>query len=83
MTELHVAETQRYSKIYSLGASRGNLAVSNDEIAGPIDSSDEWIRQRTGVITRARANDDQTLASMAVEAGKEAIEEGRYQTGAN
>jgi len=74
MTELHVAETQRYSKIYSLGASRGNLAVSNDEIAGPIDSSDEWIRQRTGVITRARANDDQTLASMAVEAGKEAIE---------
>jgi 3-oxoacyl-[acyl-carrier-protein] synthase III len=73
MTELHVAETQRYSKIYSLGASRGNLAVSNDEIAGPIDSSDEWIRQRTGVITRARATDDQTLAYMAVEAGKEAI----------
>ncbi len=68
-----MAETQRYSKIYSLGASRGNLAVSNDEIAGPIDSSDEWIRQRTGVITRARANDDQTLASMAVDAGKEAI----------
>ncbi len=74
MTELRVAETHRYSKIYSLGASRGNLAVSNDEIAGPIDSSDEWIRQRTGVITRARASDDQTLASMAVEAGKEAIE---------
>jgi len=73
MTELRVAETQRYSKIYSLGASRGNLAVSNDEIAGPIDSSDEWIRQRTGVITRARATDDQTLAYMAVEAGKEAI----------
>ena len=74
MTELRVADTQRYSKIYSLGASRGNLAVSNDEIAGPIDSSDEWIRQRTGVITRARASDDQTLTSMAVEAGKEAIE---------
>ena len=48
--------------------------MSNDEIAGPIDSSDEWIRQRTGVITRARASDDQTLASMAMEAGKEAIE---------
>lgn len=74
MTELHVAETQRYSKIYSLGASRGHLAVSNDEIAGPIDSSDEWIRQRTGVITRTRASDDQTLASMAVDAGKEAID---------
>jgi len=74
MTELRVAEPRRYSKIYSLGASRGNHSVSNDEIAGPIDSSDEWIRQRTGVITRARASDDQTLASMAMEAGKEAIE---------
>ena len=74
MTELKVSQTRRYSKIYSLGASRGRLVVSNEEIAGPIDSSDEWIRQRTGVITRTRATNDQTLQSMAIEAAREAIE---------
>jgi len=66
-------ETVKYSRIYSLGASRGNLLVTNDEIAGPIDSSDEWIRQRTGIITRARASADQSLMDMAVEASNEAI----------
>jgi 3-oxoacyl-[acyl-carrier-protein] synthase-3 len=73
MTELQVSETRRYSKIYSLGASRGKRSVTNDEIAGPIDSSDEWIRQRTGVITRVRADESQSLESMSVEAGSEAI----------
>ena len=71
--KLNQFETVKFSKIYSLGASRGRLRVTNDEIAGPIDSSDEWIRQRTGIITRARADKDQSLMDMAVEASKEAI----------
>jgi len=71
--KLNQFETVKFSKIYSLGASRGRLRVTNDEIAGPIDSSDEWIRQRTGIITRARAAKDQSLMDMAVEASKEAI----------
>ena len=71
--KLNQFETVKFSKIYSLGAARGRLRVTNDEIAGPIDSSDEWIRQRTGIITRARADKDQSLMDMAVEASKEAI----------
>lgn len=63
-----------YSRIYSLGAARGELSVSNDEIAGPIDSSDEWIRQRTGIVTRSRAGADTSLMDMSVAASKEAIE---------
>lgn len=66
-------ETVRFSRIYSLGASRGDLIVTNDDIAGPIDSSDEWIRQRTGIITRRRASTEQSLMDMAVDASKEAI----------
>ena len=66
-------ETVRFSRIYSLGASRGDLVVTNDAIAGPIDSSDEWIRQRTGIITRRRASTEQSLMDMAVDASKEAI----------
>jgi 3-oxoacyl-[acyl-carrier-protein] synthase-3 len=73
MAKLNQAETISFSKIYSLGAARGNLTVTNDDIAGPINSSDEWIRQRTGIITRKRAGKDQSLMDMAVEASNEAI----------
>ena len=71
--KLNQYETVRFSRIYSLGASRGDLVVTNDAIAGPIDSSDEWIRQRTGIITRRRASTEQSLMDMAVDASKEAI----------
>jgi 3-oxoacyl-[acyl-carrier-protein] synthase-3 len=71
---LNQYETVKYSRIYSLGAARGDLTVTNDDIAGPIDSSDEWIRQRTGIITRRRASKDLSLMDMAVSASNEAIE---------
>jgi 3-oxoacyl-[acyl-carrier-protein] synthase III len=73
MANLNQAETIAFSKIYSLGASRGDLTVTNDDIAGPINSSDEWIRQRTGIVTRMRASKDRSLMDMAVEASNEAI----------
>jgi 3-oxoacyl-[acyl-carrier-protein] synthase-3 len=57
----------KHSRIYALGASRGDLTVTNDDIAGPIESSDEWIRQRTGVVTRKRASSNRTVVDMAVE----------------
>ena len=66
-------ETVKYSRIYSLGAARGDLTVTNEDIAGPIDSSDEWIRQRTGIITRKRASENLSLMDMAVTASNEAI----------
>ena len=74
MAKLNQAETIAFSKIYSLGACRGDLTVTNDDIAGPINSSDEWIRQRTGIVTRMRASQDRSLMDMAVEASNEAIQ---------
>ena len=74
MAKLNQAETIAFSKIYSLGASRGDLTVTNDDVAGPINSSDEWIRQRTGIVTRMRASKDRSLMDMAVEASNDAIQ---------
>ena len=74
MKTLNQNETVEFTRIYALGASRGNQTVTNDEIAGPINSSDEWIRQRTGIVTRKRADQQQSLMDMAVEASKEAIQ---------
>lgn len=73
MAALNQSKVIPFSRIHSLGASRGKITVTNDDIAGPINSSDEWIRQRTGIITRMRAGADQSLMDMAVEASNEAI----------
>ncbi|KAB1644203.1 beta-ketoacyl-ACP synthase III [Gulosibacter chungangensis] len=71
---LRQAKGHQFTRIHGMGAFRGQNLVTNDEIAGPIDSSDEWIRQRTGIITRARADADTDVIDMAVTAAKEAIE---------
>lgn len=73
MKQLIQTQPVPFTRIYALGASRGHQIVTNDDIAGPIDSSDEWIRQRTGIVTRKRADKDQSLIDMATEAAREAI----------
>ena len=70
-----------HSRIYALGAARGDLVVTNDDLAGPIESSDEWIRQRTGVITRKRASAGVTAADLATAAAKEAISKAGIEPG--
>ncbi len=62
------------SRIVSYGAARGDLDVPNDDLVGPIDSSDEWIRQRTGIISRTRASADRSVGDLALEASREALE---------
>jgi 3-oxoacyl-[acyl-carrier-protein] synthase-3 len=62
------------SRIISLGAARGDLVVPNDDLVGPINSSDEWIRQRTGIITRKRASKGLNAIDLAETAAREALE---------
>ena len=63
-----------HTRIYSYGAARGEIAVPNDDLVGPIDSSDEWIRQRTGIVTRTRAVKTTTVIELSTDAAREAIE---------
>ena len=62
-----------HTRIYAYGAARGENAVPNDDLVGPIDSSDEWIRQRTGIVTRTRANAETTAIELSADAAAEAI----------
>ncbi|WP_029149882.1 beta-ketoacyl-ACP synthase III [Microbacterium indicum] len=70
---LREAPTVAHTRILAMGAARGENVVPNDDIVGPIDSSDEWIRQRTGMITRVRANKETTAITLATEAAREAV----------
>lgn len=63
-----------FTRLLSIGAARGDLNVPNDDLVGPIDSSDEWIRQRTGIVQRRRASDGIEAVDLAVAAAEEAIQ---------
>jgi 3-oxoacyl-[acyl-carrier-protein] synthase III len=77
--QLKQATGPQYTRILSLGAARGDLVVPNDDLVGPIESSDEWIQKRTGIITRKRASKDVGVVELAVAAGAEAIERAGIQ----
>lgn len=64
----------RHAAILGLGVYRPERLVTNDEISGPIDSSDEWIRSRSGISTRRFAGPDESVISMSVAAGRQALE---------
>lgn len=63
-----------HSAILGVGGVRGENVVTNDDVAGPIDSSDEWIRQRTGIVTRRRAGAGTDVIDLAVGAALAALE---------
>lgn len=73
MTVLRQSTGPQFSRILGIGAERGANVVTNDDIAGPIDSSDEWIRQRTGIITRRRADADTDVIDLAEAAANQAL----------
>jgi len=73
MSALNQSTGSAGSRILAYGAARGQAVVTNDDIAGPINSSDEWIRQRTGVIERRRATPGVEAVDLAVEASNDAI----------
>ncbi|BBJ44085.1 3-oxoacyl-[acyl-carrier-protein] synthase 3 protein 1 [Streptomyces antimycoticus] len=62
-----------YARILGVGGYRPTRVVPNEEILKHIDSSDEWIRSRSGIATRHWAGPDETVAAMSVEAGGKAI----------
>ncbi|WP_327094191.1 ketoacyl-ACP synthase III [Nocardia vinacea] len=63
-----------HTAILGLGVYRPARIVTNDEVAGPIDSSDEWIRTRSGIKTRRFASKEETIHSMSVAASRGALE---------
>ena len=73
MSALQQAAGHPGSRILAFGAARGDRVVTNHELIGPINSSDEWIRQRTGIIERRRASDGVEAVDLAEQASREAI----------
>ena len=62
-----------YARILGVGGYRPTRVVGNDEILKHIDSSDEWIRSRSGIASRHWASPEETVAEMTLAAAGKAV----------
>lgn len=74
MTSLAQQHGAEHAAILSVGAYRASRLVPNADIVDAIDSSDEWIQQRSGIRARRFAEPHETVQMMSVEASRQALE---------
>ena len=63
----------RRSVVAGVGSALPRREVTNDELAQSVDTSDEWIVERTGIRSRYIASDGETTGSLATDAARRAL----------
>jgi 3-oxoacyl-[acyl-carrier-protein] synthase-3 len=74
VTTLNSSVGAPQATILGIGTYRPSRVVPNDELVDAIDSSDEWIQQRSGIKERRFAGPDETVQMMSVAASRQALE---------
>ena len=65
----------QHAAILGIGGYRPSRVIPNSEVIEAIDSSDEWIQQRSGIRQRRWANAEETVQVMSVAAARKAIDQ--------
>ncbi|MFD7284400.1 ketoacyl-ACP synthase III [Streptomyces sp. NPDC059863] len=73
MSKIKPSKGAPHARIMGVGGYRPTRVVPNEVILETIDSSDEWIRSRSGIATRHWASPEETVAAMSIEASGKAI----------
>lgn len=73
MSALQLAKVVPGTRILGIGSAQPERVVTNDDLSKVMDTNDQWIRERVGIIERRFADEGDTVVSMAVEAGAKAI----------
>ena len=68
-----------YARILSVGSALPSRVLDNQRMVEFIDSSDEWIRQRTGIHERRWLAEGESLESLSLAAARQAIERAGLQ----
>ena len=63
----------RRSVLIGTGSALPRRALGNEELAAMVDTSDEWIVERTGIRNRHIAAEDETTGTLAIDASRAAI----------
>ncbi len=64
----------RYAAIAGWGKCLPQRVLTNADLERMVDTSDEWIRARTGILERRLAGEGETTASLSVRAARQALE---------
>ncbi len=64
----------RYAQIVGWGMYVPSRVLTNDDLARMVDTSDDWIRERTGIVERRIAAPNETTATMAIRAAQAALQ---------
>ena len=64
-----------HARIMAIGSYRPSRVVTNAEICEHIDSSDEWIRERSGIVERRWAGEGESVVDMATTAAERALDQ--------
>jgi 3-oxoacyl-[acyl-carrier-protein] synthase-3 len=74
MATIETPQGAQHAAILGVGAYRPSRVIPNADIIEAIDSSDEWIQQRSGIKQRLWATAEETVQLMGVESSKRALE---------
>ena len=74
MSPFESSAGSQHAAILGIGGYRPSRVIPNSEVIAAIDSSDEWIQQRSGIRQRRWATPEETVQVMSVAASKKAIE---------
>ena len=77
MSKVIASKSGSESQIFAVGSYRPKRIVLNDEVAVRIDSSDEWIQQRTGIESRRFADESESVLDMATWAAEDALKKAK------
>jgi 3-oxoacyl-[acyl-carrier-protein] synthase-3 len=69
-----MSQVRRYAQIIGWGKYVPPTIVTNDDIAQIVETSDEWIRTRTGIRERRKAAEKESSATMAIRAAQQALD---------
>jgi 3-oxoacyl-[acyl-carrier-protein] synthase III len=70
---LRLKEGPAATRVLGVGSTQPERVVTNDDLSKVMDTDDQWIRDRVGIIERRFADKDELLVDMAVEAGRNAL----------
>ncbi len=76
-----IAASRLRAKITGTGMCVPDRVVSNDELAARMDTSDAWIRQRTGIVERRWIEEGQLPADLAESASRQALDSAGLEPG--
>lgn len=73
MTTLRLAGGASATRILGVGSTQPEQVVTNDDLSKIMDTTDQWIRDRVGIVERRFAAKDESVEDMAVVAGSRAV----------